>query len=43
MKEKIEQLKIRFSEELALANDSQSLDALRVAFLGKKGHVADLS
>ena len=42
MKEKIEQLKIRFSEELALANDSQSLDALRVAFLGKKGHVADL-
>ena len=42
MKEKIEQLKLRFSEELAAASDLEALDALRVAFLGKKGHVADL-
>ena len=42
MKEKIEQLKAGFSEELAKATDLEALDALRVAFLGKKGHVADL-
>ena len=42
MKEKIEQLKAVFSEELAKATDLEALDALRVAFLGKKGHVADL-
>ena len=42
MKEKIEQLKAGFSDELAKASDLEALDALRVAFLGKKGHVADL-
>ncbi len=42
MKEKIEELKERFKSALALANDEQSLDELRVSFLGKKGVVAEL-
>ena len=42
MKERIEQLRGQFAEELAASVTLESLEALRVAFLGKKGHVADL-
>ena len=42
MKERIDGLKAKFREELALACDEASLEALRVGFLGKKGHIAEL-
>ena len=42
MKEKIEQLKARFDEQLAKATDADALEALRVDFLGKKGAVNEL-
>ena len=42
MKEKIAELRARFGEELALATGAESIEALRVNFLGKKGAVADL-
>ena len=42
MKEKIEQLKGQFDADLAKATSLEELDALRIAFLGKKGHVTDL-
>lgn len=42
MKEKIEELKNSFNESLKTASDEASLENLRVAFLGKKGHVAEL-
>ena len=42
MNEKIEQLKARFDEQLAAAEDSGAVEKLRVAFLGKKGEITDL-
>ena len=42
MNEKIEQLKARFNEQLAAAEDSGAVEKLRVAFLGKKGEITDL-
>ena len=42
MTEKIASLKARFDTELAAATDKDALEALRVAFLGKKGEVAEL-
>ena len=42
MKAKIEALKARFDQELAAANTADALEAMRVAYLGKKGPVADL-
>ena len=42
MKAKIEALKARFENELAAAKTADALEALRVAYLGKKGPVADL-
>ncbi|MBO5879280.1 MAG: phenylalanine--tRNA ligase subunit alpha [Clostridia bacterium] len=42
MKEKIEQLKSQFSSEIASAATLSDLEGLRVNFLGKKGHVAEL-
>ena len=42
MKQKIEELKGRFEAGLSAARDEAELDALRVAFLGKKGEITDL-
>ena len=42
MKDKISELKSRFDGELAAATSAESLEALRVDFLGKKGAVAEL-
>ena len=42
MKAKIEALKVRFDQALAAAKTADELEALRVAYLGKKGPVADL-
>ncbi len=42
MKEKIEQLRESFAAELAAALSLSDLEALRVNFLGKKGHIAEL-
>ncbi len=42
MKEKIEELKSRFENELSLASTEEKLEALRVGFLGKKGEIAEL-
>ena len=42
MKEKIEQLKNEFGTALAAATTEEALEALRVAYLGKKGAIADL-
>ena len=42
MKERIEQLKSEFSAALAAATTEEALEALRVAYLGKKGQIADL-
>ncbi len=42
MKERIEELRAGFKEELAKCTAAEALEALRVAFLGKKGHVAEL-
>ena len=42
MKEKIEALKQSFEKELANAGSAEALEAIRVSFLGKKGHVAEL-
>ena len=39
MKERIEQLKKEFSEALAAAATEEALEALRVAYLGKKGAI----
>lgn len=43
MEEKIRELGERFEAELAAANESSRLEALRVEFLGKQGHVTLLS
>ncbi len=42
MKEKIEALRARFANELGDAKTPEALEALRVAFLGKKSPVSDL-
>ena len=42
MTERIASLKVRFENELSLATDKDSLEALRVAFLGKKGEITEL-
>ena len=42
MKERISTLKARFDGELAKATSLDALENLRVAFLGKKGEVAEL-
>ncbi len=42
MKEKIEQLKMRIAEELQSAGDSETVEKIRVAYLGKKGSVTEL-
>lgn len=39
---KIEQLRASFREALAAVNDADGLEQLRIAFLGKKGHIAEL-
>ena len=42
MQEKIEALRTSFNEELASAMNEEALEAIRIAYLGKKGHVAAL-
>jgi phenylalanyl-tRNA synthetase alpha chain len=42
MKEKIQELKASFQNELSNATSAELLEALRVSFLGKKGAVAEL-
>ena len=42
MKQRIEELKISFKEALAGATDAEALENIRVAYLGKKGAVAEL-
>ena len=42
MQARIEELKKSFSEAIALAASPESLESLRVEYLGKKGHVAEL-
>ena len=42
MKEKIEQLRADFKGQLEQALTLADLEALRVNFLGKKGHIAEL-
>ena len=42
MKDRIEELKSLFGSALAEATDKAALEELRVAYLGKKGHVAEL-
>ncbi len=42
MRDQIEQLKLNLKEELALVNDLQELDNIRVKYLGKKGLITDL-
>ena len=41
MLEKLEQIKLKFSEELNAVNSNDELEKLRVAFLGKKGLVTE--
>ena len=42
MQVRIEELKKSFSASLAEANSAEALEALRVEYLGKKGHIAGL-
>lgn len=42
MEEKIDDLKKRFDDEIDGANAPDVLENIRVAFLGKKGHITDL-
>ena len=42
MQVKIEELKKSFGEVISSANSAEALEALRVEYLGKKGHVAEL-
>ena len=42
MKDKIQSLREDFAQKLSLATTKEALEELRVAFLGKKGFVADL-
>ena len=42
MEERIEQLKLSFADAISVASDKEALEALRIAYLGKKGHIASL-
>ena len=42
MEKRIEQLSLDFGAAIASASDKEALEALRIAYLGKKGHVAEL-
>ena len=42
MKEKTEQLYALFESRVAEAKSSEDIEALRIDFLGKKGHIAEL-
>ena len=42
MKEKIEALSLSFGEALAAATNEGELEAIRIEYLGKKGHIAGL-
>ena len=42
MKARIEELRKSFNEALASCSGREDIEALRIAFLGKKGHVAEL-
>ncbi len=42
MQVRIEELKKSFADALVSANSAEALEALRVEYLGKKGHVAEL-
>ena len=42
MQERIEELRKSFGAALSTATDAESLESLRVEYLGKKGHVAEL-
>ena len=42
MKVKIEELRKSFNESLAACTGRDDIEALRIAFLGKKGHIAEL-
>ncbi len=42
MEQRIEGLRARFKEELSLCATAEALEELRVSFLGKKGHIAEL-
>ena len=42
MQVKIEELKKSFGEAISSSNSAEALEALRVEYLGKKGHVAEL-
>ena len=42
MQKKIEELKLSFHSSLAEATTADALEALRVEYLGKKGHVSAL-
>ena len=42
MKERIASLRESFGEALGRANSAEELEALRIAYLGKKGHIAEL-
>ncbi len=40
MNQRIDELRARFAEEILAATEEEAIEALRVAFLGKKGHIA---
>ena len=42
MKDRINELRAKFSNALSMAEDAASIEALRVEYLGKKGFVAEL-
>ena len=42
MQVRIDELKLSFAEALSSANSAEALEALRVEYLGKKGHIAEL-
>jgi phenylalanyl-tRNA synthetase alpha chain len=42
MKDRINELRAKFTDALALADDGAAVEALRVEYLGKKGFVAEL-
>ena len=42
MSTKIELIKAEFESELALCSDSESIEKIRVGYLGKKGKITEL-
>ncbi|MBO4887182.1 MAG: phenylalanine--tRNA ligase subunit alpha [Firmicutes bacterium] len=42
MNSKVEELKLRFQEQMAAVQDAEGLEKLRIAFLGKKGFITDV-